>query len=301
MLKSMSKHSSWRFARGDQITPRLIAHDRLGGGRRYETYTAWDERLFVVVGVKLVRPEFVEDEAALRSLAAEVEIVERLSHPVIMRGFGAEIDGPRPHVVLEYLDGPTLAGLLKRYGPLPLEQLIPLTLQVCAALHYLQEEQVVHLDVKPRNIIMGAPPRVIDLSIARSFERARRTLNAIGTDAYMAPEQCAPGEVRGYMGAPTDVWGLGATLYHAIAGGVPFERREDFNRDDALERWPQLEFDPLPLPRGVPGPVADIVEACLSRDPAQRPTAAQVVEALEPLVAALPRRRVFGRLRPKLR
>ncbi|MGH2821340.1 MAG: serine/threonine-protein kinase [Actinomycetota bacterium] len=296
----MTARASWGFAPGDRISERLIAHDKLGGGRRFETYTAWDERLFVVIVVKLLRPDLVEDEASLRSLAAEAQIVERLSHPVIVRSFGARLNGPRPHLVLEHLEGPTLAHLLKRYGALPLEQLIPLALQVCAALHYLEEEEVVHLDVKPRNIIMGAPPRLIDLSIARSFDRARRTLDPIGTDPYMAPEQCEP-RGRGRMGAPADIWGLGASLYHAAAGRRPFVRSKDFDRDDPAARWPQLEKDPPPLLREVPPPLAELVSSCLQKDPSLRPTASEVVHSLEPLVAALPRRRVFGRLRPRLR
>src|SRR6202000_1178879 len=95
--------------------------------------------------------------------------------------------GPSPPLLLEHLEGPTLRELLDRHGPLSLEQLLPLALHIASALHYLAAEGVVHLDVKPSNIVMGAPPRLIDLSVARTLERALLTSTPVGTDAYMAP------------------------------------------------------------------------------------------------------------------
>jgi serine/threonine protein kinase len=173
-----------------------------------------------------------------------------------------------------------------RDGAIAVEQALPLGLHVAAALHYLAGEGMVHLDVKPENIVMGAPPRLIDLSVARTVEAARRLRCAIGTDGYMAPEQCDP--ERGPIGPPADVFGLAATLYHAVGGRRPFPRR-------GAERFPQLERDVDPLPRRVPPPLVDLLRAGLSRDPLARPTAAEFASRLEPLVAALPRRMVLGR------
>ena len=109
---------------------------------------------------------------------------------------------------------------------------------------------MVHLDVKPDNIVMGAPPRLIDLSVARTVEAAARLRRPVGTDSYMAPEQCDP--ARGPVGPPADVFGLAATLYHAFAGVRPFAR-------DGGQRFPQLERDPAPLPRRVPRPLAALL------------------------------------------
>jgi serine/threonine-protein kinase len=145
----------------------------------------------------------------------------------------------------------------------------------------------VHLDVKPANVVMGAPPRLIDLSVARRVEEAARLMHPVGTDGYMAPEQCGPGAI----GPPADVFGLAATLQHALTGRPPFPR-EPGARDspDATVRFPQLVRDPEPLPRRVPRTLAAALRAGLQRDPAQRPTAAELAGALEPLVTALPRR-----------
>ena len=146
---------------------------------------------------------------------------------------------------------------------------------------------MVHLDVKPDNVVMGAPPRLIDLSVARSVEAAGRLRQPVGTDGYMAPEQCDG--AFGPVGPPADVFGLAATLHNAVAGTRPFPR-------DGDQRFPQLERGPAPLPRAVPGELAELLRAALSRCAAVRPTAAEFAAGLEPLVAALPRA-VLGRRR----
>ena len=102
-------------------------------------------------------------------------------------------------------------------APIGLEQLLPLGMHVAAALHYLAHEGVVHLDVKPDNLVMGAPPRLIDFSVSRGLISAGRLSKPVGTDAYMAPEQCD--RTRGELGPPVDVFGLGATMFRAMTGG----------------------------------------------------------------------------------
>src|SRR5918998_284710 len=218
---SKREHQSWNFEPGAEIAPGRSVLRSLGGGSRYEVFLVWDERLFTPVAAKVLRPDQAQEEKALRDLRKEAEALERLQHPVLIRGFGAVLDGPYPHVVVEHFDGGTLRRLIKRSGSVPLPQLLPLALNVAAAIHYLGTEEIVHLDVKPDNIVMGIPPRLIDLSVARSFERARRINGTVGTDAYMAPEQCDTDAYAGRIGAPADVWGLAATLFHAVAGPGP--------------------------------------------------------------------------------
>jgi serine/threonine protein kinase len=175
--------------------------------------------------------------------------------------------------------------------------MLPLGLHVAAALHYLANEGMVHLDVKPENIVMGIPPRLIDFSLVRSVERARRIERSIGTNAYMPPEQCAPGEA-GEIGPPSDVWGLGATLYHALAGRLPFSKPRSSEKEASLEnRFPQLVEEPELLPDHVPAELREAVLASLRRAPEDRPTAADLALSLQPLVADLPQRVRLGRRR----
>jgi serine/threonine protein kinase len=277
---------TWGLVEGDVIAPGRTVLRTLGGGRRYEVFLVWDDHRLAVLVAKLLRPDHARDPAALRELADEGAVLARLAHPVLVRGFDVVAEGRFPHLLIEHLEGPTLRELIDRDGPLALEQLLPLGLHVASALHYLAGERLVHLDVKPDNVVMGAPPRLIDLSVARSLEAARRLRRPVGTDSFMAPEQCDG--AFGEIGPPSDVFGLAATLYFALTGARPFPR-------DGGQRFPQLERDPAPLPRRVPRELSAIIGAALARHPAARPTAAEFAAGLEPLVAGLPQRLVLGR------
>lgn len=286
--------AGWDFAQGEEIVPGRAALREIGGGTRYEVYLVWDETLFSLAVAKVLRPDQAGDERALRELAEEAEMLERLAHPVIVRGFDAVLEGERPHLLIEHLEGPSLRRLIRRGGALPMQQLLPVALHVAGALAYMHGQDVVHLDVKPDNIVVGVPPRLIDLSIARYCERAARSRGPLGTDAYMAPEQTGAGADA--MSPAADVWGLGATIHHALSGERPFPRGEDAGEDpDPLVRFPQLRNEPVPLPGYVPAELAELVAETLDREPARRPTAAAVVERLEPLVAELPRKLSMSR------
>jgi serine/threonine protein kinase len=272
---SPSPARRWRFVEGDAIVPGRRALKLLGGGDRFEAYVAWDERLHVPVVAKVLRRHLVDDPGARAAIAAEAQALDALQHPVLVRSFGAVLDGDRPHLVLEFLDGPRLSTLLRKFGPLAAEQLVPLARQLCSALQFIAAEGWVHLDVKPRNIVMTASPRLIDLSVARRQVDARRITRHVGTDAYMAPEQCDTARF-GEIGPPADVWGLGATLFECLTARQAFPA-------DGVGRFPQLRNDPPPLPAKVPTVLAAAVRASLVRDPAARPTAAELDEMFEPL------------------
>ncbi|MCH1869030.1 serine/threonine-protein kinase [Nocardioides sp. CFH 31398] len=282
----------WRFRDGDAITDELTATRLLGGGSAYEAYLAFDEITFSPVVVKVVRPDQVDSRSALRGLRREVEALATINHPVVVRGLRHALEGPRPHVVLEAVDGPRLSSLVRRYGPLEDYQYLALAIDVASSLHYLRGLGWVHLDIKPSNIIMGSPARLIDLSVARPVADAAALDHVIGTDAYMAPEQCDPPST-GSPGPASDVWGLGATLFHAVAGHRPFADGDPDARDLGA-RFPQVEAAPARLPRDVDPRVADTIHAMLDADPSSRPEPREVAEALEPVLAALPRQRLAG-------
>jgi serine/threonine protein kinase len=153
----------------------------------------------------------------------------------------------------------------------------------------MSREGWVHLDVKPTNIIMGPQPRLIDLSVARPLHELAQLRRPVGTEAYMAPEQCRPARFR-ELGPATDVWGLGVTLYEALAQRRPFD-------EDSGARFPQLTQAPAPLPDSVPSALASLVMSCLRDRPEERPAPGDLGEALEPLAGRLPAPRI-GRFRP---
>ena len=218
MPRIVADKQTWEFPEGHEIAPGRTILKLLGGGNRYEVYLVWDDRLFSVMVAKVLRPDLVEEEYALRGLRREMEALEALAHPGAPAGFRRPHRGPVPACGRRASRGPDAAQADQQNGALPIEQTLPLGLHVASVIHYMAEEGWVHLDLKPDNLVMGIPPRVIDLSLARTIERAQRLTDYIGTNAYMPPEQCNP---RGDVGPPADVWGLGATLYHAVAGRLP--------------------------------------------------------------------------------
>jgi serine/threonine protein kinase len=277
---------SWNLQAGSEIRPGLVAQELLGGGNRYEAYLAHDEFRMCLVVAKVIRPSRAGEERSIRAMAREFGILRQLDHPVIARGFDVFLDGPRPHITLEHLEGPRLSTLLRRYGPLPMDQLLPLTLQLGAALQYLHHCGVVHLDVKPKNIIMSGPPRVIDLSVADTFEAAAGLTVPTGTDGYMSPEQHDPsGPVS--IGPASDSWGLGATLFEAAQGYLPSAGLEaEGARRRSGRRTP------------VPQVWDEAVGRCFSNDPAERPSPRQLMGLLEPMAAVLPTRFPLSPPRP---
>jgi serine/threonine protein kinase len=262
------------LAAGEPLTPTRRILKFLGGGDRYEAYVAWDDWLHSPVVAKVLRAHLVDDDQARAALAREAEALETLLHPDLVRSFGSVLDGPRPHLVLEFLDGPRLSTLVRRYGPLSPEQSVLLGRRLASVVAYLEHERWVHLDIKPRNIVMTATPRLIDLSVARHVRDARgRT--GVGTEAYMAPEQCDP-ERASDIGPASDVWGVGATLYEAVSGVQAFPKR-------AGQRFSQLTRGAEDLPDRVPIPLAQVIARCLADDPAARPSGADLHDQLEPL------------------
>jgi serine/threonine protein kinase len=289
--QDLDDRSSWAFAEGEELHPGRHVTRLLGGGRRYEAYLAWDDALHALVVVKILRPALVDSPAARSGLSAEAQALQALAHPIVVRSFDAVLDGERPHLVLEYLDGPRLSTLVRRYGVI-VEQLLPLALELCSALHYLHGRGYLHLDVKPRNVVMSSRPRLIDLSIALPIDDARKLAHPVGTDAYMAPEQCDPSRFA-ELGPKTDVWGLGAMMYEAVARRRPFASTSE-------ERHPQLRVGPESLPKDIPAPLTDAIMACLAHRPENRPTAEELAALVEPWAASLPKPRL-GLFRPGAR
>lgn len=286
----VSAKEGWGLARGDVLAEGQTALKLLGGGVLHEAYLAFDDRTLGAVVVKVLRPGEVADEHSLGALRREAEALEAVRHPAVVRLLHAELGGDRPRLVLEHLEGPRLSTLVRKHGPLEPQQYLPLALELAAAVHFLGQVDLVHLDIKPGNVIMGSPAKLIDLSLARSSAAAAALTEPVGTDDYMAPEQCAPGS-----GTPpsfaTDVWGLGATIFEAIAGYGAFPEADD-EAEDPEQRYPQLAHEPYALPAAVPPDVAEAVRACLARDPADRPTPREFSEALEDVVGRTPRGRL---------
>jgi serine/threonine protein kinase len=239
--------------------------------RVLDVYDAWSHERGCRVVVKTLRPDRRDDARAVRALRREGRHLARLSHPHLVRAY-AVLDAPHPAVVLETLGGETVAHLIERRARgLAARELGILGLQVCGAAGYLHAHGIVHLDIKPSNVVLdGGRAKLIDLSVAQRFGACRP---GTGTWCYLAPEQ-ARGDA---VGPAADVWGIGLLLREAATGECPFDNRADGDREH-----PQLGRRARSVRserRGLPRVLGAAMDAALAPDPAQRPSVGELAAA----------------------
>jgi serine/threonine protein kinase len=256
------------------IAPGYEVVEHLSRGRTLDVYDVWSEERQCRCVAKTLRPDRASERGPRRRLLHEGRLLLEMAHPHIVRAYEL-IDRPAPVLILETLEGETLEHMVeRRRRRLPLVELAFLGLHLCSAVHYLHARAVLHLDLKPSNVVADAGlAKVIDLSIAR---RPGRIGRGIGTRQYLSPEQA-----RGGRTSPaTDVWGIGAVLFEAATGARPFQGYEN-GCYEQLER----RADPLGSHRRVPAAFAELVAGCLDPAPAERPALDELAEALAPYAA----------------
>ena len=257
---------------GELLSPGYEVARHLNRSRVLDVYEVWSEERACRCVAKVLRPDRADDRKRRSRLLKEGRILKRLTHPHIVRAYEV-LEKPSLIVILETLTGDTLEYLIAVHSRrrLPLSDVAFLGIHLCSAAHYLHRQGLLHLDLKPSNIISDCGlAKVIDLSIARPPGRGRR---GVGTRQYMAPEQ-----VRGgILSEATDVWGIGAMLFEAATGRRPFE---------AERRYQQLErrADSVRSHRRVPAAFAKAVDSCLEPEPTQRPTVDELAEILNGLI-----------------
>jgi eukaryotic-like serine/threonine-protein kinase len=248
-------------------------------------YRAHDEELDRHVAIKVLDAGLAGDDDFRRRFLREARTAARLAHPKVVQVYDAGEDG-LPYIVMELVEGESLAELLERRGRLPWEEAVGLGLQACAALGHAHEHGIVHRDVKPRNLLVreDGTLKITDFGIARAAETTELTQvgTILGTAAYLSPEQAAGEKVT----AAADIYSLGAVLYETIAGRPPHEF------DSFAELAAKHKEGPTPLGEaapGVPRRVEDAIMGCLARNPEYRPSSAQALAAeLSPEGATAP-------------
>lgn len=261
------------LGRGREIVPgtRILEHLHRSNG--LDVYDAWNAPRSCRVIVKTLRPDRLSRAGARPKLLREGRMLVRLTHPHIVRAYEVH-DGPRPAVVMETLTGETVDHLIATARhPLAARELANLGAHLASALTHLHNEGILHLDLKPSNVVAEqGRAKVIDLSHAR---RPGRMPAGNGTWCYMAPEQVHGGEID----AAADVWGLGIVVYAAALRTNPLaDLADELDVDD-----PQLHVR-LPLLRELrprlPRRLTALVDACLEPDPGDRPELPEAFETL---------------------
>src|SRR4051794_16839915 len=249
----------WGFRRGDAIAPGRRVMRRLGEGGAHEAFLVETDGSGLAVA-KLPRPRLATDVHRLVSLRDEGAALGRLRAPTVPRHLDTVRSGPHPHLLMEYVAGPTLRTAIAAHGPLRASLVARLGHALALGLAAIARAGWVHLDVKPANIILNAVPRLLDFELARPAADAARMTEPSGTWHYMPPEQRAAGTPSAAaIGPAADVYALAVTLGEALAGRP-------------LERSP----DPLPPP----GAVGRVLADAFARAPRDRPRPAEFAAAL---------------------
>src|SRR5438105_8315147 len=250
----------------------------IGAGGMGEVYRARDTKLNRDVALKILPATFASDPDRLARFHREAQLLASLNHPHIGAIYGFEDSGETHALVLEFVDGPTLAARIAR-GPIPIDEALPIAIQIADALEAAHEQGIIHRDLKPANIKLRSDGtvKVLDFGLAKAMEPAAGsspsmsmspTLTTpamtqagmiLGTAAYMSPEQ-AKGRAADKR---SDVWAFGAVLYEMLTGRRAFEA-EDVS--DTLAAILRAEPNWAALPANTPPNMKRLLRRCLQKD-----------------------------------
>ncbi|MEU4526608.1 protein kinase [Micromonospora ureilytica] len=255
--------------------------DRLGDGGMGTVFLARSPQ-GRRVAVKVVRPELSHDEEFRGRFRSEVNRARQVPPFCTAEVLDADPDHDPPYLVVEYVEGPSLAQVVREQGPLGAAQLHSIAVGVATALTAIHGAGVIHRDLKPANVLVAPGGiKVIDFGIARAFEATSqhtRTNHMVGTVSYMAPERFDTTSGRP-VGPAADIFAWGALVANAATGRSPF------GGDSATATAMRILTQPPDL-TGLGGPLRELVSRTLEKDPAARPTARELLDAL--LTAATP-------------
>lgn len=264
---------------GDVLDHRFKILDIINRGGMAWIYKAVDLQTGKTVAVKVPFLQFESDPGFYSRFEREEHIGLTLDHPAVLKFLPVGAEKSRPYIVMEYLQGETLARRLRKNSPLPEAEAVRIAIRICEGLDYLHRNGVVHRDLKPENVMLcdDGSLRIMDFGIAKSEDCARLTFGGfsatMGTPDYIAPEQ-----VRGKRGdLRSDIYALGAMLYKMTTGAAPYE-----DDNPCVVMNARLSGDPdAPRTRNpkLSPQIEEIILHALERNPAKRFPSAAAMKA----------------------
>jgi serine/threonine protein kinase len=266
-----------------QIASRYEIERRLGAGGMSTVFLATDSVLERAVAVKLLAEHLADDEDFVARFRREALAAARLQHPNIVQVFdsGQDPESHRHYIVMEYVEGPSAADLLREYRELDIEQTVAIVRDACHGLDYAHRAGVVHRDVKPGNLLLAEETgitKLADFGIAKAAEQTRITQvgSVLGTAAYLSPEQ-ARGEEAG---PASDTYSLGVCAYQFLTGRLPHEYSS--LTELALKQQQEVVAPIREFRPEVPAELDDAIRLCLEREPGSRyRSALELAQAIE--------------------
>lgn len=240
----------------------------IGEGAFSVTYRAVDNALQRDVAIKVLREQYAAHEGFDSRFEREARAAARISHPNVIPVYDYGRQGTLPYIVMQFVDGPNLKEYVREEGPLTTEEAINFARQILDGLAAIHDEDIIHRDVKPQNVLIdeGMQAKITDFGVAfvTLDPGLTETGMAVGTAAYMAPEQ-ASGEA---VGPPADLYAVGVILYELLTGRLPFPGE---NPVQVMYRHVnEMPEPPRSLNRGVPLSVEAVVLRALAKDPRDR-------------------------------
>jgi serine/threonine protein kinase len=244
--------------------------DPIGSGGMGTVFRARDRNTGMAVAIKVLKATLAENPMMHHRLAQEFRAATQLEHPNIVRAIEIETDGSTSYLVFELVEGLDLGQRIENAGPMPEEAAVRIVTQIAQALHYAHLKQVIHRDVKPDNILVlpDGRAKLTDFGLAKDYNNdldLTRHASGLGTPHFMAPEQFASAKTATVR---CDVYSLGATLYNALTGELPFDA------EFGLAILANKEKDPPSVRKVVPGisqRVDDAIRQALDKNPSKRP------------------------------
>ncbi len=272
---------------------------RIGQGGMGTVYLAHHLALDIPVAVKILRPDFAQNnQDSIKRFAREAHSAALLDHQNVVRVYNAGEDKQKGvhFIIMHFVDGPSMQSLLDERGTMPIEEALPIMMQACEALEYARVNNIVHRDIKPDNILIDKHGviKLTDLGLAKILEGDKvnnQSLATVGTPYYMAPEQ-ASGEGR--IDHRADIYALGCTFYRMVCGNVPY-------RGSSIYKIINLHVnEPVPDPRAtnpaLPETFGKIIRRMMAKNPKDRyQSAKEVLDDIKAFDDALHGRRVAAK------